>query len=112
MTSEIIKIRVFDTDSPAGRMQSVPAEVYGELAIHLSTSGDRWAVTHILSGYEVASTCDYELAEKIVAELANLDWNFTEPVSMPANTRVGAEMFLRQLARENPDLRSSAQVRS
>lgn len=81
-----------------GEFEEVEAEIYGEFAIHAPltwdtlTVGERYALTHVKSGYRAPHGLSYKYQiQGLIAVLSDLDWDFTSGDAMPKETKEEAK---------------------
>lgn len=111
MTAETRTVVTHGIDPVTGKRvdNSLPAECYGPLAIHLTWECDGWAITHAESGYQVCSVAEYDAAVEIATHMANFDWRIPEPNrSIPGPLRVEVTSYLREAKKKWPTLQSAA----
>src|SRR5574342_688441 len=89
--------------------QTMPAEIYGGLALHVDLSGEKWTITHIGTGFRARSIGDHDVAVELAKHLSLETWNFTDPDKMPGATRVEAVNYIRQMRKLYTDLESQAE---
>lgn len=74
---------------------SLPATVYGRLALHRDvhrTDHKRWTITHLPTGMRIIDDIDsLKKARAFVSHLTRLNWNFTDPRKIPPETKRGVE---------------------
>jgi hypothetical protein len=79
--------------SPDGKLSRLvlSCETVGRLAVHpvLFSPASGWSVTHVLTGFCIASFPSLDAARRFRRELLCLDWEFRDPDDIPQSTRQG-----------------------
>lgn len=76
------------------------ALIFGALAVHRENRpAALYTITHVATGYAVATRLPLDAARQLVAALQPLDWSFTTPTAVPRETRERAVDIIRPFLR-------------